>query len=295
MLPQLIGRLHGWRRQAVISGLLPGIRQVLGDHATRNLYLNWFVAEPPAGKLRSNDILKGLVDRESQTKTDPHILKLLLDEFREELESGRDNIQGLEFYTQIPEKDELVRIAEEVLAKYPSSSNLAISVARLMRAVGHAPHRMEIMLAADRRKLLNAQGLALLATELIADHDDVRAEPVLKRLMKSDPNSLTHRARLLEFYSKRQMADEFDKLLAETESYFREHHLWDSDCLEKFAAIAMQTDRSDIALRYNQEQIQHDGPSDILYLRLAEAYSRQGKTDEAISAVVLPSISEIPS
>ena len=44
----------------------------------------------------------------------------------------------------------------------------------------------------------------------------------------------------------------------------------------------MQSDRSEIALRYNQEQIQSRyGPSDILYLRLAEAYSQY---HEAISA-----------
>lgn len=232
---------------------------------------------------------------------EPRLLKVVLAELRRDLESRQArnrNIyaRGHNYYWQEKES-EFVKVAEEVYSKRKDSGASVKYIAEYFYYGVNRPNRaIEILYAALERKLLDEEGRLHLISYLQSTKRYAEAITLLIPLIEERPEVLDYRTRLMTCYHATKQKEKLIATLKAADAFFHQKDRWQQNVIAALAHACLNTDLYQEAAAYYTEVIPlhqrsaprrgvGDGTLSEYYANLGRAYSRLGKTAEAVEAV----------
>lgn len=228
------------------------------------------------------------------------LLPLVLAELRRDLDSRQQRNRTFyhrshSYYWKEKEAD-FVRVAEEVLAKHPQSGPAALHIADYFyHGLYRYPRAIEILLAADKGKLLDDAGQFQLVTYLHGQNRHAESIPLLQPLLALRPEHLPYRLSLMDAYFHTGRQADLLALLKDTDALFHKKDRWNEDILASLALGCLNTKLYKQSAAYYNELIPlhqrthgrrgiGNGVLSQYYVNLAQAYAGLNKTAEAVEA-----------
>lgn len=231
---------------------------------------------------------------------EPRLLKLTLDELRLDLTSLRARNRQMYYrgqsYYWSEKEDEFVKVAEEVYAKRKDSGESVKYIADyLFHGVNRTGRAIEILYAALERKLLDEGGESQLVQYLrgVGRHPD--AIKLLVSLVGRRPENLTYRTWMMNSYFHTKQTKELLAALKDAHDYFHQEKRWNEGVCATLGASCLENELWSQSAEYYQEAIPlrqrasrtrgiGDGTLCEYYSSLARAYSKLGRTGDAVDA-----------
>lgn len=231
---------------------------------------------------------------------EPRVLKLTLRELRRYLQY--DDARNYYIYYKhhshfwAEKTDEYVKVANEVYAEHKSSGRRVRSIANYFRN-GLAMHAraIEILLIAHGSGLLDEPAQAELVTFLQNENRYAESIPLLEGLVKAQPDSMHYRTQLMAAYHHSQRPEQLATLVKQIDAHFHLEGRWTEGNIALFGKTCLGVGQNELAVGYLNEAISlhqrdqggrtlNDAPLSDYYQNLAGAYSRLGKTRDAVDA-----------
>lgn len=237
---------------------------------------------------------KGISDLE------PRLLKIVLKELRRDLVSGNQRHRAimdkdyLDFWGA--KEEDFARVANEVAKQHRESGKTLTHVANyLYHDLHHYDRALEILMDAWERKTLNLAQQITLVDLLHRRKRHAESIPVLRPIVKATPDQMAFRTQLIIAYAFSKRPSQRDKLLAETEKYFRSNRQWTEanaaslaqcclTCKLYAKAAALYEEVISRHQRTAQNQGVGNGTLSEYYRQQASAYAGLGATAKAVDA-----------
>jgi len=231
---------------------------------------------------------------------DARLLKIVTNELRLDLESGRSRNQNIYrrhndmFWKE--KIDDFAAVAESVLEKHRNSSSTISYVAEyLFYGLERKTRAIDVLAEAHRRKVLDEQGQTRLVQYLHETNRYAESIPILLPLVELRSQHLSHRVMLMHAYFRTGQNPQLIKLLDDTDKHFHDKKLWNEGTLAQLAISTLANDLFERSVAYYNELIplhQRSQPNQGIgngtlssyYRHLAEAYSGLNRTPEAVEA-----------
>jgi len=176
----------------------------------------------------------------------PRLLKLVLAQLRQYLIT--QDSRGYEIYrhghhTYWTEKEaEFMKVAEEALASQPNSPRITVQVAEYLYSGVNRPSRgIEVLFVANRRGLLDDDGIATLADYLTRVNRHGEAAPLLEGLVDRQPRNMNYRTRLMTAYYHSQRPEQLRQTYNRTLADFQKEGQWTDDNIAAVAYACLTT------------------------------------------------------
>ncbi len=231
---------------------------------------------------------------------EPRLLKLVLAELRQDLLSARARNRQMYFrgyaYYWVEQEPEFVKVAEEVYAKRKNSGESVKYIAEYFyHGVNRSGRAIEILYAALERKLLDENGESQLVQYLREVGRHPEAIKLLVSLVNRRPDNLTYRVWLMNSYFHTRQQNELLAMLKATHDYFHQENRWNESVCAALGASCLENNLWAQSADYYLEAIPlrqrasrtrgiGDGVLSEYYSNLARAYSKQGRTGDAVDA-----------
>ena len=237
---------------------------------------------------------KGISDLE------PRLLKIVLTELRRDLLSGNQRHRAimdkdsLDFWAA--KEADFAKVANEIAAQHPESGQTLTQVANyLFHDLHHYDRALEILIDAWERNTLNVAHQITLVNLLHRRKRFAESIPVLRPIVKATPDQMAFRAQLIIAYAFSKRPDERDKLLADTEEFFRSNQQWTeinaaslAQCCLNCKLYARSADLYEEVISRHQRATPGQGVGggklSEYYRQQASAYSGLGETAKAVDA-----------
>ncbi len=165
---------------------------------------------------------------------------------------------------------------------------------------------IELMFIAHSHGLLDVSQQITLCHWLHERSRHAESIPLLEPIVRSFPQTMQYRVQLMRAFHFSERPEQCNRLLAETDEYFRQPGRWTEDSIASLAKFCVDSGRHEQAVAYYDEVIplhqksQADrgighGTLSGYYRYQARAYSRLGRTREAVEAASGSVISWGPS
>ena len=230
----------------------------------------------------------------------PRLLALVVSELKLDLRSrearNRTMYSVHHNYYWREKADDFARAAAEVLAEQPdSTARFRYITEYLYNGLERYPQAIDILMAADRRHLLDEAGRAQMVNYLQWQSRWNESIPRLLALMELRPLNLPYRTQLMRAYFQTQQGDKLLGLLKQTDEYFHEQRHWDPDTISELAASTLLSALYTQSIAYYREVISlhertqpnrgvGDGTLSAYYVGLSQALSGLDRTAEAVEA-----------
>jgi len=308
LLPELLKK-HPTYYDSIVQTTSQAMRDLIGPKEGIAFLLDRMENEPTWLRLNNQDgwsrYSYSLAHWRTEVKDlgdlEPRLLKVVLDELRKDLESRQPRnrnmyARGHNHYWQEKEAD-FAKVAEEVhTARKDSGASVKHIADYFYHGLGRTNRAIEILFAAHERKLLDEAGRVQLITYLQSSDRHLEAIALLLPLIEERPESLDYRTRLMTSYHATKQRDKLSATLKAADAYFHQKDRWNQAVIAGLAYACLNTELYNEAVAYFTEVIPlhqrsaarrgvGDGTLADYYASLGRAYSRLGKTAEAIDAV----------
>ncbi|HZZ73867.1 MAG TPA: hypothetical protein VFE24_16565, partial [Pirellulales bacterium] len=192
---------------------------------------------------------------------EPRVLKLVLAELRQYLETDESNDQSMYYRGQSPyfwsaKADDFARVASEVYEAHKTSSRRAVAVAQyLWSGLDRQSRSIEILFLAHHAGLLDLNGQQMLANELQATHRYAESIAILEPLVQADPGSMYRRTQLMAGYFHAERPEQLQQLVQATDAYFHQGGRWTAESIGPFASACRDCNLFEQAIHYFHEAI----------------------------------------
>ena len=237
------------------------------------------------------------------------LLKLTLANLRQGL-IVRDNfntwiINRGSSYFWSEKKADFVRVANDVIEQHGDSAAVVVRVANYFSDGLDMPDRAISLMQGARKRGILSEKQELTLVSMLRRHDRWQeVTQILEPLVLKHPREMKHRSLLIQALSLSGQKDRRDKMLAETEAYFRKENLWTEPNVALLASHVYQTKMYKDAVRLYDELIpmhqrarsnqsaqpgtrgyfDNENWLSFYYQNLAESHSQLGDTIAAVDA-----------
>ncbi len=236
------------------------------------------------------------------SELDERILKLTIDHLKHHLRTGEGSNHSIfyrinrEFWLE--KYANFVAAAEEVLKENFISGRRAVAIATYLRnGLVLKPRGIEILKIAHGNGLLDAAQQIVLVDLLREDNRFAEIIPIIEPLVKSHPDSMVYRTRLMAAYFHTQRAEQLQTLIVQTDGHFHQAGRWTEENASQFVNGCYDSQQWDRAKLYCTEAIVlhqranpasglNDAALSNLYQRLAHIESMLKNTKEAVAAAM---------
>lgn len=231
---------------------------------------------------------------------EPRLLKIALDELRRNfIISQLGNRAMMEKrYTQFwaEKESDFARVANEVAQEHRDSGQILSRIAHyLFYKLDHHDRAIEIMLDAHERSVLIVSQQIQLVEMLHNRKRWGESIPILQPIVKTAPQQMAYRVRLLKAYNGTNRRQKRDEFLVDTETYFRDSGIWIEGNMAQLAECTVAIGLYESAVKYYDELIplhQRNAPNQGIgngtlsryYQSLSRAHAHLGNTIKAVDA-----------
>jgi tetratricopeptide (TPR) repeat protein len=208
----------------------------------------------------------------------------------------REHLLGGTNYWQHPRNHHtslFLGVANSVAEAQPDSEPILLTVAYFMtRSLSARERATEILIDADKRGVLGELGKARLGQYLQELARWKESVPIFEHLVATYPNNVQHRSGLMQGYYHAEKA-KLQACWAAADQHFRQAERWQEHAVRVLATACLSTGLNAQATSCFEElvarrkrAIRQPGDHQLSadYQSLAQAYSQQGKTWEAVDA-----------
>lgn len=241
--------------------------------------------------------------REEVKQLDPaleeRLLAIVLTELRHDLQTRYSRTRyfyGRHYHFWKAKADDFAKVANAVLKEQENSGRSAVYIADYFYDDLHRFDRaIEILLIAHEKNLLNTSQQITLCDYLHYQTRHAESIPILQPIIEKRPDVMSYRTRLITAYHKSSRPVQLRKLLADTDSHFRQAGRWTESNIALLAQTCLDNNLFPATVKYYNEAIPlHErtaanrgignGTLSQYYSNLALAYSGLGNTHEAVDA-----------
>jgi tetratricopeptide (TPR) repeat protein len=314
-LPVLLGRQVD-NYQDIVEQVERTIRETAGYLPALDFLVTRMESEPAWLARRGDDGWRrfawelGILHDEVRGKLgdlEPRFLRIVLAALRQDLASQNERRRVIyhdgstHFWKE--RSGDFARLAEEVLAQQRDSQRAVMYIAEFLYAgIDRHDRGIEVLLDAHRRKLLDDDGQSRLVAWLQEQDRFGESIAFLEPLVQQHPERLVFRLQLLRAYFQTKQPAALQKLLSETDKYFRAENRWSDGMAGHLAGSCLENQLLGPAIEYLKEAIQRreealrgrtagDRTLAQYYVDRAYAYAGLENTaaavDDACSAIVV--------
>jgi len=229
------------------------------------------------------------------------LLRLVLSELRRDLLEWNERNRALyhddyrnRFWSE--HADDFLRVAEEVYTEQRNSMRSVTYIAHyLHEGLAQTDRAIEMLFVAERDGILDDDGRGQLVDFLFYASRFAEAAPLLEGMVANAPDVMSHRARLMRAYHHGLRHQQVEETRAAADEHFRQSGRWVEGNIAELASACFDCDLMQHAVDYYNEVIPlrqrsvagggvDDQTTSHYYQQLARAYSRLGRTEEAVEA-----------
>jgi hypothetical protein len=262
---------------------------------------SWFRLNNQDGWARNSyNLAWWRVEAKELGELEPRMLKVVLKELKLDLDTQTQRSRYLyhrDYGNYWPEKEaEFVKAANEVYAQRANSGATVKYIADyLYRGVNRPGRAIEVLIATHEKKLLDDPGQAQLVRYLQEQNRYAESIPLLLPLIERHPEDLSYRTQLMTAYHRTRQHEKLLATLKTADTYFHQQDRWNEGAMASLAYACLDCELFPQSVEYYKEVIglrQRSAPGRGVgdsaladyYSNLARAYSRLGKTADAVDA-----------
>lgn len=231
---------------------------------------------------------------------EPRLLKIVLDELRQDLESrqqrNRSSYQINSGYFWKAKEADFFQLANEVWNARRDSGAAVLYIAEyLYRGLHRYDRAIEILKIAYDERILDEDGRSRLVNYLQGQNRYSESIAILRPLIELRPDDLSYRTRLMRAFYQMKKHAALLEVLEQTDEFFHQDSRWTEYVLSELADACLQNELFRQAAAYYDELIPRhqrtqpdrgigEGTLSDYYRGQAEAYAGLGQTDAAVEA-----------
>lgn len=231
---------------------------------------------------------------------EPRVLGLAIRELQRDLRYGEARNQYL-YYRHAPhfwaeKAGDFAKAANEVYAERKNSGRRVRYIANYLRqGLGLSARATEILMIAHGNGILDESAQAELVQFLHSDNRYAESIMLLEGLVKAQPDAIQYRTQLMAAYHHSQRPEQLATLVQQIDAHFHAGGRWNEANIAQFGKACLGCSLNELSVGYLNEAIslhQRDSAGQTLddavlsdhYQHLSQAYSRLGRTKEAVDA-----------